>query len=133
MSCCTNFRLSTLAANLITLASQKVVRQVPAAVPLAGRRGRGTADELMGQVRDGIGDIEKAVVVEVAGPRRGSLGDYILRVIRGRVRPMSLAKIADRVKKAGYKTKSKNLPNMVSNTLAQMAGVKKVGRGLYRA
>ncbi len=67
------------------------------------------------------------------GPRPGSLGDYILRVIRGKVRPMSLAKIADRVKKAGYKTKSKNLPNMVSNTLAQMAGVKKVGRGLYRA
>ncbi len=66
------------------------------------------------------------------GPRPGSLGDYILRVIRGKVRPMSLAKIADRVKKAGYKTKSKNLPNMVSNTLAQMVGVKKVGRGLYR-
>ncbi|MCH7813197.1 MAG: C2H2-type zinc finger protein [Planctomycetes bacterium] len=67
------------------------------------------------------------------GPRRGSLGDYILRVIRGKVRPMSLAKIADRVKKAGYKTKSKSLANMVSNTLAQLPGVKKVGRGLYRA
>ncbi len=47
--------------------------------------------------------------------------------------PMSPAKIATRVKKAGYKTKSKSLANMVSNTLAQMAGVKKVGRGLYRA
>ncbi len=67
------------------------------------------------------------------GPRPGSLGDYILRVLRGKVRPMSPAKIAARVKKAGYKTKSKNLPNMVSTTLAQMAGVKKVGRGLYRA
>ncbi len=67
------------------------------------------------------------------GPRPGSLKDYILRVLRGKVRPMSPAKIADRVKKAGYKTKAKNLPNMVSNTLAQMAGVKKVGRGLYRA
>ena len=66
-------------------------------------------------------------------PRRGSLGDCILRVLRGKVRPMSVAKIAVRVKKVGYKTKAKNLPNMVSNTLAQMAGVKKVGRGLYRA
>ena len=67
------------------------------------------------------------------GPRPGSLKDYILRVLRGKARPASPVKIAARVKKAGYKTKSKNLPNMVSNTLSQMAGVKKVGRGLYRA
>ncbi len=67
------------------------------------------------------------------GPRPGSLKDYILRVLRGKVRPMSPAKIAARVKKAGYKTKTKNLPNMVSNALGQIRGVKKVGRGLYRA
>ena len=66
------------------------------------------------------------------GARPGSLKDYILRVLRGKVKPMSPAEIAPRVKKAGYKTKSKSLANMVSNTLAQMAGVKKVGRGLYR-
>ena len=46
---------------------------------------------------------------------------------------MSPAKIATRVKKAGYKTKAKHLINMVSHALAQMPGVKKVGRGLYRA
>lgn len=66
------------------------------------------------------------------GPRPGSLKDFIARVLRGKVRPMSPAKIADRVKKAGYKTKAKNLPNMVSNALAQTPGVKKAGRGLYR-
>ena len=67
------------------------------------------------------------------GPRPGSLKDYILRVLRGKARPVSPAKIAARVKKAGYKTKTKNLPNMVSNALGQIRGVKKVGRGLYRA
>jgi hypothetical protein len=46
---------------------------------------------------------------------------------------MRAAEIAGSVKKAGYKTKSKNLPNMVSNALATMAGVRKVARGVYRA
>jgi hypothetical protein len=49
-------------------------------------------------------------------------------VLRGKVKPLSFGDIVARVKKAGFKTKAKNLPNMVSNTLAQMAGVKKVGR-----
>lgn len=67
------------------------------------------------------------------GARPGSLKDFILRVLRGKVRPMSPAKIAARVKKAGFKTKTKDLPKMVSNALGQMRGVKKAGRGLYRA
>jgi hypothetical protein len=46
---------------------------------------------------------------------------------------MRAGEIARGVKKAGYKTKSKNLPNMVSNALATMAGVRKVARGVYRA
>ncbi len=66
------------------------------------------------------------------GPRRGSLRDYILRVLRGKVRPMSPAKIAARVKKAGYKTKSKSLSNQVSNALGNMPGVKRLRRGLYQ-
>ncbi|MHC4092112.1 MAG: HTH domain-containing protein [Planctomycetota bacterium] len=67
------------------------------------------------------------------GARPGSLKDLIVKVLRGKGRPMRAGEIASRVKKAGYKTKSKNLPNMVSNALATMAGVRKVARGVYRA
>ena len=45
---------------------------------------------------------------------------------------MGPAQIAAGVAKAGYKTRAKNLPNMVSNTLSKMPQVTKAGRGLYR-
>ncbi|MHC4065769.1 MAG: HTH domain-containing protein [Planctomycetota bacterium] len=67
------------------------------------------------------------------GVRPGSLKDLIVKVLRGKGGPMRAAEIARSVKKAGYKTKSKNLPNMVSNALGTMAGVRKVARGVYRA
>jgi uncharacterized C2H2 Zn-finger protein len=65
--------------------------------------------------------------------RAGSLKGFILKVLRQSGKPLGPADIAARVVRAGYKTKAKNLPNMVSNALSKTAGVRKAGRGLYRA
>jgi len=66
------------------------------------------------------------------GVRKGSLPDFIGRVLRQTKEAVSPRDIAARVLKAGYKSKSKNLTNMVSNALAGLPGVSKLGRGLYR-
>jgi len=66
------------------------------------------------------------------GLRKGSLPDFIGRVLRQAKEAMSPRDIAARVVKAGYKSKSKNLTNMVSNALASLPGVSRLGRGLYR-
>jgi len=65
--------------------------------------------------------------------KAGSLKEYIVKVLRGSSKPMSPKEIADSAVKAGYKTKAKNLVNIVSNSLPDTPGVKKAGRGLYRA
>ena len=64
--------------------------------------------------------------------RPGSLRQMIIHVLRQRSQPNSPQQIADGVMKAGYKTKSENLTKSVSNTLPQLAEVRKVGRGLYQ-
>ena len=64
--------------------------------------------------------------------RKGSVKGYILKVLRSSRREMAVKDIAVAVRKAGYRTNSNNFPNQVSNALAQMAGVTKVGRGCYR-
>ncbi len=69
--------------------------------------------------------------VEAVG-RKGSLKNYIVRVLRQSSRPMSLQDIGTRVKKAGYKTKSKDLTKAVSKTLPGLKQVKRVGHGQYQ-
>lgn len=64
--------------------------------------------------------------------RAGSLKDYIGRVLRQHTKPMSPNDIARRVLKAGFKTKAKDFPKAISNTLPEMKIVKKVGFGMYR-
>lgn len=64
--------------------------------------------------------------------RPGSLKSYIVRVLRQRSTPMSLKDISTRVKKAGFKTKSKNLYGAVSNAIQGLKGVKRVGHGKYQ-
>jgi len=64
--------------------------------------------------------------------RPGSLRQMIIHVLRQRSQPNSPQQIAEGVMKAGYKTKSENLTKSVSNTLPQLAEVRKVGRGLYQ-
>ena len=68
-----------------------------------------------------------------SGARANSLKPAILRVLRQRSTPLSPREIATAVVKVGYQTKSTNLTKAVSNVLPQMTGVRKVGRGQYRA
>jgi hypothetical protein len=66
------------------------------------------------------------------GRRRGSLKDFIVRVLRGRVRPMSVMDITAAVRKAGYATKNKTLDKSVGNALAAVPQAVRVARGQYR-
>jgi hypothetical protein len=63
--------------------------------------------------------------------RRGAMKGYILDVMKGG-QEMTVKEISEAIRKAGYKTKSKNFGNQVSNTLAKMPELYKVGRGLFR-
>lgn len=69
-----------------------------------------------------------------AGPvgRTGSLKDYIVRVLRQSSKPMSPRDIGAGVRKAGFKTKAKDLSKAVSNTLPDLKNVKRVGFGVYQ-
>ena len=64
--------------------------------------------------------------------RKGSLKSYIDRVFRETSKPMTLKDIGMRVKKAGFKTKSKDVTKAISNTLPGLKKVKRVGYGLYQ-
>lgn len=67
------------------------------------------------------------------GYRRGSVKEYILRVLQNAGgRPMQVKDIADAVVKAGYKTRNRTLAKSVGLALASMPEVEKVGRGAYR-
>jgi hypothetical protein len=66
------------------------------------------------------------------GMRAGSLKDFIMRVLRQQGKPMSPREIGTKVVSAGFKTKARDLTKAVSNTLPQVANVKKVGFGLYQ-
>ncbi len=69
--------------------------------------------------------------VEAVG-RPGSLKNYIVRVLRQSSKPMSPQDIVTRVKKAGFKTKTKDLTKAVSNKLPGLKSVKRVGYGKYQ-
>ncbi len=69
--------------------------------------------------------------VEAVG-RPGSLKNYIVRVLRQSSKPMSLQDIGTRVKKAGFKTRAKDLTGAVSSTLPALKSVKRVGYGKYQ-
>ena len=64
--------------------------------------------------------------------RAGSLKDYIVRVLNHTTQPLSPRDIGQRVKQAGFSTKSKDLTKAVSNTLPDLRRVKRVGFGRYR-
>jgi hypothetical protein len=71
------------------------------------------------------------------GPRPAgtSLKDYIVKVLGGSARPVSVADLSKGVVRAGYKTKSRNLGNQISMALAQLAKARKVkkhSRGMYK-
>lgn len=66
------------------------------------------------------------------GVRPGTLKDYIHRVLAGGG-VMAVKDIAAGVVKAGFKSKNKTLAKSVGIALAKMPGVKRVGRGKFRA
>ena len=66
------------------------------------------------------------------GARAGSLKEFVLRVLRGRARPMRVKDITAAVRKAGYATKNRTLEKSVGNALAATPQVVKVARGQYR-
>ena len=67
------------------------------------------------------------------GAREGSLKSYLDRVLRATRRPMRRAEVTAAVLKAGYKSRSKTLAKSVGVALRTMSGVKKIGRGVFRA
>jgi hypothetical protein len=67
------------------------------------------------------------------GAREGSLKSYIDRVLRATRRPMRRAEVTAAVLKAGYQSRSKTLAKSVGVALRTMSGVKKIGRGVFRA
>lgn len=67
-----------------------------------------------------------------SGARPGSLKDFIVRVLGQTTKPMSPADIGSKVKRAGFKTKAKDLTKAVSNVLPTIKKIKRVGFGQYQ-
>jgi hypothetical protein len=65
--------------------------------------------------------------------RAGTLPAYISQVLHAHRGPIAVKDVAAAVLKAGYKSRDKALPKTVGKYLAAMPGVRKVGRGVFRA
>ncbi len=65
------------------------------------------------------------------GFREGSLKSFIVKVLSQNSKPLSPNDIGNRVVKAGFKTKAKDITKAVSNTIPQLKRIKKVGFGMY--
>ena len=66
------------------------------------------------------------------GPKgQSDLHNAIRAVLKGSSEPMKLVDLAEKVKKNGYKTKSKNFGVILGLRLSEMADVKRVERGVY--
>lgn len=66
-----------------------------------------------------------------AGPRPGSLKDFIQKALGGG-KTMSVKDITEAVRRGGYKTRNKTLAKSVGIALTEMPMVKKVARGKFR-
>ena len=64
--------------------------------------------------------------------RRGSLKEYIHRVLSSAQGTMAVRDVTTGVKRSGFKTKNKTLSKSVGIALTQMPMVSKVGRGLFK-
>ncbi len=69
---------------------------------------------------------------KAGGPVRGSLKEFIQRVLRADGGPMQVSDIARAVLDAGFRTRDKSLAHSVGAALRHMPGVKKVGCSVYR-
>jgi hypothetical protein len=90
-------------------------------------------DNAMAMLGGAVGVATRRVTKHRRGGKRpGSLKDFIVRVLRGRVRPMSVMDITAAVRKAGYATKNRTLDKSVGNALADLPEIARVARGQYR-
>jgi hypothetical protein len=64
--------------------------------------------------------------------RKGSLKEFIERVVRAHRGPMAVKDVTTAVLKAGYKSRDKTLRHSVHKLLAAMPHVAKVARGQYQ-
>ncbi len=65
------------------------------------------------------------------GPRKGSLKEYISKVVSARGGVMAVKDITAGVLKIGYKTRNKTLAKSVGIALTEMSNIRKVGRGQF--
>ena len=65
------------------------------------------------------------------GPRKGSLKEYIAKVVSARGGVMAVKDITAGVLKIGYKTRNKTLAKSVGIALTEMGNIRKVGRGQF--
>jgi len=62
---------------------------------------------------------------------QSELHNAIRAVLKGSAEPMRIGDLAEKVKKNGYQTKSKNFGVILGLRLSEMADVKRVERGVY--
>ncbi len=67
------------------------------------------------------------------GVRSGSLKEFLIRVLSAAGGEMSVKDITAGVLRAGYKTRNQTLAKSVGIALTQTPGIKKVGRGKFKA
>ena len=63
--------------------------------------------------------------------RPGALKSYIVRVLSEAAQPLGPGEIGRRVRRAGYRTKAKDLTRAVTNALPELKNVKRVDYGQY--
>ena len=78
---------------------------------------------------------KKAKKTRAAAPktrgRRPKLADAIRAILTEAKAPMKAAQISDALRERKFKTKSKDLPNLVRETLSRIPEAVRVSRGLY--
>lgn len=74
-----------------------------------------------------------AAGASIKGVRGGSLKEYLIRVLSAAGGEMSVKDITAGVLRAGYQTRNQTLAKSVGIALTQTPGIKKVGRGKFKA
>jgi len=94
-------------------------------------------DAEIGQISGGKKGRRVATEVAVASGERGKPGrkpqltEAIFRVLSDSATPLRVADIADELERRHFKTRSKNLRNLVREALSRTPGVARVNRGSY--
>lgn len=112
-------------------AVDRQIAAVDAALSAFGAAGGGGGARVGGGAR-AVGR-PKGSGARTAGVRKGSLKEYLLRVLNSAGGVMAVKDITSAVLRAGYKSKNQTLAKSVGIALTETPGVKKVGRGKFKA